>query len=311
MLYRRLLFCLFLVHGFAWGPTVLATDEKIPELRFEAPPPLEEIRAALAATDSEVFAEIANLVGLQEPGPAIRIVLAPEGSPEAQRAPGWVLGYAYGNVGQVVLLPARVPGYPDTTLQAVLRHEVAHVYIARAAKRQPVPRWFNEGLALVAARDWSMQDRSRLIFATLRRGHLSLDDLSRQFPAGAAASSRAYALSGAFMRHLINRYGREAPSSVLHHLARGETIDVAFRRSTGLGLAQAEERFWRELSWWNKWFPFLTSSFALWLAITGLALLAFRRRHSKDQEQLARWEEEESREVERRLDRLPTDPQIH
>ncbi len=292
-------------------PQLLLGATTPPELKFDSPPALANLEARLASTSTLTLLEIMDLVGLQAGGPPIHIRLAPEGSPEAKRAPAWVLGYAYGNVGQVVLLPARVPGYPDTTINAVLRHEVAHVLIARAAGRRPIPRWFNEGLALVAARDWSLQDRSRLIFATLRRRHMSLDDLSDQFPAGAGASSRAYALSGAFMRHLIANYGSQAPRAILRQISRGDSFETAFYKSTGYRLANAENKFWRELSWWNKWFPFLTSSFAIWLAITGLALLAFYRRRAKDQELLQQWEEEEMRAAERAFAELPTRPQVH
>ncbi len=282
-----------------------------PEIRIEAPAALDSLRQELEATDPASLEEIMTLVGLKQGGPPIRIQLAPEGSKEARRAPAWVLGYAFGNVGQVVLLPARAPGYPDTTLKAVLRHELAHVFIARATGRRPVPRWFNEGLAVVAARDWSVQDRYRLIFATLRRGHLSLDGLSDQFPAGAAASNRAYALSAAFVRHLIERYGERAPSRILQYLAEGQSFETAFRRATGLRLVEAEERFWRQLSWWNKWFPFLTSSFAIWMVVTGLALLAFGRRRTLDQEQKERWLLEEEAERAVWEDDKPKGPTIH
>jgi hypothetical protein len=50
-------------------------------------------------------------------------------------------------------------------LEAVLCHEVAHILIARAADGRAVPRWFNEGLAVVAERAWHFEDRWQLASA--------------------------------------------------------------------------------------------------------------------------------------------------
>ncbi len=290
----RLLGCLLVLFfgGLATGPAALATPSP-PELIFEAPPELEGILAQLQTFDRRALVDTMELVGLEQPGPPIRIKLVTADSPEARRAPSWVLGYAFGAAGWAVVIPARVPGYPDRSLEAVVHHEIAHVLIARAAHRRTVPRWFNEGLAMTAARRWTWGDRSRLVFATLRRGGWQLADLDRGFPAGSAASARAYALSSAFVRHLMETYGEQAPARILAGLARGEGFAAAFRQSTGDGLGDAEDLFWRQLDWWNKWVPFLTSSAFVWLLITALALLAFRRRRAIDQAQRELWEAEE------------------
>ena len=69
----------------------------------------------------------------------------------------WTAGFAIGNDGLIVLFPARSPRYPHDTLEDVLRHEVAHVLIDRAARGQRVPRWFHEGLAIVVERPWRLE----------------------------------------------------------------------------------------------------------------------------------------------------------
>ena len=178
----------------------------------------------------------------------------------------------------------------------MLRHEVAHVLIARAARRRPVPRWFNEGLAIYAARPWGFDDRARLAWATFGRGP-SLAELEEGFRAGSYRASRAYALAAAFVRWLLDRHGADAAAYILVGIGDDLSFAEAFRRATGSTLAEAEDRFWSHLDFWHKWVPFLTSSATLWAAITVLALVAFKRRRERDAAMRRRWLEEELAEA--------------
>jgi len=283
---------LLLLSGF---PAPAAAPSRPPELHFEAPAAYSRLRQRLERLDPEGWREIMELVGLEQPGPPIRVLLVPEGSAAARRAPRWGVAYAIGAAGLVVLIPRRVPVYPDATIEAVLRHEVAHVLIARAARRRPVPRWFDEGLAMFAARGWGLEDRSRVLWATLRHGSSTLAQLDRRFHAGPREAARAYAFSGAFVRFLLQEYGNDVAARILDGLAEDLSFSRAFRRATGTYLSDAEERFWRHLDFWDRWVPLATSTSTLWLVISMLALVAFRRRRARDAEMMARWREEEAR----------------
>lgn len=270
-----------------------------PELHFEAPDRLAPIVERLRAQDTAPLVDMVELLGLEDPGPPIRVVVTPEGSEEARIMPSWGVAYAIGNIGLVVLVPSRVPSYPDNSLEQVLHHEIAHVLIARAAKRRAVPRWFNEGLAMVLAREvhnnWTMGDQGRLVLATVRRDSVSLAELDRFFQQGSHTAGNAYALSGAFVRFLLERHGEWVAADILAGLGRDQTFYEAFRRATGETLVQAEDSYWDHLDLWHKWVPFVTSSATLWVAVTGLALVAFRRRRQRDEEILTEWDEEEER----------------
>jgi len=264
-----------------------------PELVIEAPARLSAAADRLAALDRERLWTAVELAGLDHPGPPIRIVLAGEDSPEARAAHRWVAGYARGAAGPIVIFPDRTPTYPDESLEELVHHEVAHVLIARAVRGHPVPRWFNEGVAMAAGRAWGIEDSSRFVLATLRGRPVRLADADRLFAGGGAAAARAYAVSGAFVRDLLRRHGPGVTGEVLRRVGRGVAFEDAFRQATGEPLAAAEERFWRRRTFWQRWLPFLTSSFALWLAVTLLALWAFRRRRRRDAELAERWAEEE------------------
>src|SRR6476659_7633306 len=80
-----------------------------PQLVFEAPPALAPVAARLRALGPGNLAAAMRLLGLTEPGPPIRVILAREGSDLAKNVPPWISGYALGDLGVVVLLPGREP----------------------------------------------------------------------------------------------------------------------------------------------------------------------------------------------------------
>jgi hypothetical protein len=270
-----------------------------PRLVFEAPPRFAPTASRLRASAPPQLASVMRLTGLADSGPPIRVVLAPEGSPEAGLVPRWVVGYALGEQGLIVLLPQRVPRYPDSSLDDVLLHETAHVLVARAAGGHPLPRWFQEGMAMIAGRSWGLDDRTRLTLALLVDRPVSLAALDGRFAGGQAEVNRAYAVAGSFVRDLLDRYGPGVAPAILAGVARGLTFEDAFLAATGTSLAAAEDSFWSRQTFWYRWVPVLTSSVTLWLLITMLALWAIRHRRRRDSAQRRIWEEEDARERER------------
>jgi len=282
-----------------FAPAAVAAVQP-PRLDFEAPPRFASTAARLRAAVPSQLGSLMRLTGLGDPGSPIRVVLAPEGSPEAGLAPRWVVGYALGDQGLIVLLPERVPSYPDSSLDDVLLNETAHVLVARAAGGRPLPRWFQEGMAMIAGRSWGLDDRTRLTLALLVDRPVSLAALDGQFTRGQAEVNRAYSVAGSFVRDMLDRYGPGVAPAILAGVARGLSFEDAFFAATGTSLASAEDSFWSRQTFWYRWVPVLTSSVTLWLLITLLALWAIRHRRRRDAAQRRIWEEEEeARERER------------
>ena len=235
-----------------------------------------------------------DLVGLSEPGPPIRVVLAPESSPLARSVPTWVSGYTDGASNVVVLLPERTPSYPDGGLEEVLAHEVAHVLIYRAGAGRRIPRWFNEGLAMLAGRSWRLRDQTQLALSLLFAEKVPLWRLDDLFEGGRSDVERAYALSGALVQDLLDRYGSGLPRALLSRVADGLSFDEALRRTTGATLIDVGDAFWARQTVLKRWIPILTSTAVLWFGISLLAVVAAlkrRRERSAEAERLAGGEE--------------------
>ena len=260
----------------------------------EAPERLGRAAARVRAYDPSRLAAAMRLAGLGDPGLLIRVVFALEESAAGRAVPSWVAGFAIGAEGLVVVFPDRAPTYPDDSLEELLHHEICHVLISRAARGRPLPRWFNEGVAMAAGRAWSLGDSSRFAFEVLRRGRVRVADLDPLFGGGGAAAARAYAVAGSFVRDLLDRHGPQVTGDILRRVGSGVPFAAAFRTATGTSLAAAEDAFWRRATFWGRWVPFLSSSVVLWIGVTLLALWAFRRRHERDAALARRWEAEEA-----------------
>jgi hypothetical protein len=273
--------------------TPASAQPRAPELRFET---LGRV-SATAPADAEHLRTIVRLVGLDHPGDPIRVVLASEETDIAQSTPAWIAGLAHGPSDSVLLFPSRAPRYPHDSLPAVLHHEIAHILIYRAARGRPVPRWFNEGLATLAERAWSFEDRRMLAWAMAARTPPRMHALEVRFQEGPDAAEQAYALSFAFVRSIVERHGIEAPAAILDQLARGTPFDTAFERVARESLDEAERRFHAEIGTWERWIPLLTSPFVLWIAVSVLALLAIVVSRVRRAERRRRWDEEEEPEA--------------
>lgn len=276
---------------FAW---LFVLPAELPELRIQGPPELEPIRTRLESLDRRRFADVAGLLGIKDSGPVIQVVLATDDSDLARGVPPWIAGYAVGESDLVVLFPTRSPSYPSNTLEDVLRHEVAHVLIWRASAGRPIPRWFNEGLAMAAERERQFRDQTELLYQLVTGSRTNLEKLNRLFSGGEKDQNRAYALAGSLVHDVLQRYGSATGGEILLRVHGGAPFESAFEDVTGITPENMETEFWQRQRIWSTWIPIIGSSTTLWLAITALALLAIYRRQRRNREIEERWAREEN-----------------
>ena len=279
-------FPLMLLLLFAQTPEVAP-----PDLRFDAPPGMAAQKSRLESLDPKRLTDVVRLVGLKSPGAPISIQLVDSSSDVGRSVPPWVAGFAQAET--VVIFPSRSPTYPHSTLDDVLRHEVAHVLIWRASSSHPVPRWFNEGLAMAAERQRGLRDQTQLFLHLASGSRLSFDAIDRLFNGGQDDQTRAYLLSGTLVWDLLQEHGESAGGRILDEVGRGSSFETAFRNVTGKSTTTAEGEFWKRQRVWTTWLPILFSQETLWMAITLLTLLAIWRVRKRSAEIRKRWEDEE------------------
>ncbi len=287
----RIVICL-LTSLFFFSSVSFVHPFEYPTLVFEASETLQATVTRLERIDPSRLRKSMELVGLPRPGRAIRVVVASEQSDWAQPAPSWVSGYAIPRRGLIVILPQRVVAYPYDSLESVLSHEVAHIFTARASMGHSIPRWFDEGLAMVAGRTWDLEDGARLTWALAIGDPVSLESLDGLFHKDRGSARKAYVLSYALVRFFIQEFGRDWPQKMLALISQGVSFREAFSRTTSRPLEAAEAAFWSRQTVWIRWVPAVTSTIALWLIILGVASYVFKKQRQRAKALKQQWQEE-------------------
>ncbi len=286
----QLTFLIFIIL-FSQSLPLLATTT--PQFIFESPESLEPLAARLEKANPASLQRIMDLVGLEHPGPAIRVILAPNDSQPAKDAPGWMSGYALGHASTIVLLTDRVLSYPNDSLNDVFLHEIGHILAHRAAGEHSLPRWFDEGLAMMTVRSWDFEDRARLVWAMVAGKEISLDELNALFVQDDASVRRAYVLARAFTRDLLEHTQQDVPKKILAKVKEGLSFHEAFAQVTFMTLSQAEANFWNRQTLWDRWIPVATSSGMVWLTITVLAFWVWKKQRQRNAAIKQQWREDD------------------
>lgn len=266
------------------GPVVVRYD---PSRQKTA---LEVLRIAPGSIE-----RLSSELGMKSAQGPIRIELPAFGKEPRRRGklPSWVAGYAISRKGTIVLVQGREPGYPYRSIRSLVEHELTHVLLYRAVMGRPIPKWFNEGIAMYEAREWVLADSYHTWVGMIFAGEIHLSRVSQMFGEGESRTRTAYALSYSFIRFLTERSGPDVLRRIIHHIASGMNFHSAFREATGESVLVLEQRWRKRTELTYKWIPVVTSTTTLWLVITTLSLVVFLRKRQENRRLLEQWEEEE------------------
>jgi hypothetical protein len=263
-----------------------------PPLIFEAPPRFVPLADRLQKLNPQAMSAAMELVGLREPGPPITITLAPEDTDIARHTPSWVSGYTRMPSGAIVVFPQRQVSYPHGSVEGLLLHELTHVFAMRVARGHTGPRWFEEGIAMVASGERDLEDRAWGFWIGLTATPTPLEEINRLFSEDPPSVQKAYLLSEALVRYLMTSLGPDTVRHILAERAGGVPFEAAVQNVTGRELLELETTFWAQQTAWRRWIPVVTSSTIVWVAIMLVALAAFRKQRQRAVAVKRQWEEE-------------------
>jgi hypothetical protein len=156
-------------------------------------------------------------------------------------APEWGVALAFPETRRVIIQGRSASsdaGDPSETL----RHELAHLALHERLGDRP-PRWFDEGYASLAAREWKRDDVLAANVALALRGAPSLDQLEHEFEGGPAAAQSAYALSYRAVTELASLDPERGLTLLFKYWENGRNLDAAVRQAFGMTLAGFEKEF--------------------------------------------------------------------
>ena len=209
-------------------------------------------------------------------------------------APSWSVGTAYPALNLIILRSPRTVKGGRTEIESVFKHEYAHLALWTATKGQRIPRWLDEGFAMIQSRQWNLSWTYILAKGVLTKSLLTLEQLEHDFPLTQHESQLAYAESFSFVAFMKNEYGPETLAYSIKGISHGLDADTAFRLAAGLGIRDMERKWKKELKRRYSWIPIATSFFSLWFLASLLFLLGYWRKRRRSKEILREWEREES-----------------
>jgi tetratricopeptide (TPR) repeat protein len=186
------------------------------------------------------YADYARLLGFR-PQDAIEVVLEPEAVFQDGRTPEWAAGINDGTIR----VPLRGMDRPTAELLAVLRHELAHSFIA-ARTRGNCPSWLQEGISQwLEGGDPARSDAQLSALARQRRlpSLLSLEGPFHAMTGPEAVQAYAASLSG--VAHLIRLRREAGVLRLLAALSDGLPSEEALPIATALSYPEFQQS-WRE-----------------------------------------------------------------
>ena len=207
----------------------------------------------------------------------------------------WAAGAAYPLRARVVIRDPASLNNKKINLQRLVKHEITHVifglYIGR--NLEYVPRWFNEGVAMYEAEEWSYGQYWTMLTGALSNSLIPLYELAEDFPQNESQARTAYAQSCSIVTYMVKEYGSNSLRECIHLIAEGRGIDEAMAGAIGIDTIWLERKWLKDLKKRYKWISLVTSWVVLWGFVVLIALLAYWRRKLKSLQILKQWEEEE------------------
>lgn len=202
-------------------------------------------RLATSLLDRAVHAD--SFPGLPTPHERVLLAIAPDRATFREwtgpEAPEWGGAIAFPDERRVVM-QGHTAGSDAGDPREVLRHELAHLALHEYLGDLP-PRWFDEGYASYAAREWNRDDALAANVGLLLHGMPSLSELDGWFREGSSTAQTAYALAYRAVVELASLDARRGLSRFfVNWKARGR-LDLAMRATYGMTLAGFDE-LWQQ-----------------------------------------------------------------
>jgi hypothetical protein len=162
---------------------------------------------------------------------------------------------------------------------AILKHELAHLYLARYIKEENLPKWLNEGVS-----EWASGGVSELLSighstelekATLLGRLIPLENLDESFPRDDKGLRLAYEESLSVVEFIVDEYGSDGLRAVLSRLSAGEDIRGAFRNGLGVELEELERKWHGRLTIRHTLLTYLSNNIYTVLFVLGAMITLY------------------------------------
>lgn len=211
---------------------------------------LGSVAENLAAIHDEILVEVENSIGWRLDGVPTLIVLRRAMFLKTGASPH-VVAVADARRQTIVFDATTINLQENPSWPVILKHELWHLLLGQHIRRKSLPRWLNEGVAIVFSEGYSellTPGRPDILRGALLSNRLiPLNRLTEKFPAGEREMGLAYAQSASIVAYCVHRFGGDGLIRLLDRLKHGETLPRAFQRTFGLSLDELEAQWLNSL----------------------------------------------------------------
>jgi hypothetical protein len=283
----------------------VAPSPPLPELSVAAPTP------EVAELVREVAAEVGPRLGawLGAAPARVRVVVAGsvryfEAQADLIDAPHWAAGLAVAERGLILVRSPKLLTGPEQ-FRPLLVHELTHLYLSAALRQRDHPWWLEEGLAMYASGESSLERGTVMAEAVLQKRLIPFSELERGFPGGPDQAALAYAQAYYFVSYLIREYGQEVLPNLVGSLARGRDLTAALKEATGKGLYALGKDFAEDMESRFSWIALISAGGVLWTAISLVAAVGLVRRRRQQRARILAMDDPGAERVQRHGRRWP------
>jgi hypothetical protein len=209
--------------------------------------------------------------------------------------PSWSAAVAYPSLNLIIIQSPRATKRKGIDLRKILKHEFTHIALGRAfSRREKIPLWLNEGLAMYESREWDFSRVSTITRAVLTDSLIPLSEITLWFPFEADKAELAYSESFYLISFLISQYGKESFHRFLKEYSGGKGLKDVLREVYGIKWEEFEKKWRNYLKVRFSWFPIVTSTTTLWFLVAIVFILAYVKKKRATRLKFEQWEREES-----------------
>lgn len=212
-----------------------------------------------------------------------------------------VLGIAKPTQDLIVLkAPRLAPRGSD--YRGTVRHEVIHILLQHNVNTDNLPRWLNEGIAMVVSGENRWESRAQIASMYLNGRVLSYPELDLSFldPGEEMQFGDAYAQAYSMTQYLMNEVGEKRFWAMLRTLDK-QTFGSALEAELGVIPYDFWASWKSSLGWYAAAYS-IVSGFTLFQIMAGLTVWAYWRKRRRGMQIVKQWEIEEGDDEEISVD---------
>ena len=226
----------------------------------------------------------------------IAVIIAPSKNDYQQmlgkNIPKWSDGVASPSKNSIVLKSASWTP-PETDHSAIAVHELIHILLDRAVKGNPIPRWFDEGIAVYYSGEKRYASSSRISKALLTKSLIELKDIDNVLNFQADKAQLAYQESYLAVDYLFKQYGKDAVKKIIQHLGNGRDLNQAFLAVIDLDLWEFEGEWLDNIKQKYRWYFLVELDDYLWVIMLVLLVAGFFMMRIRNRRTIQRWQDED------------------